>query len=79
MIWDLWGERNDRVFRGRDKDPYKIRSLVRFHVSPWASVSKLFVTISLAIFYLVGAPSCSWDLFVSWFFRMPLFSSIFTQ
>lgn len=23
MIWDLWGERNDRLFRGRNKNPYE--------------------------------------------------------
>lgn len=42
LLWD-WGERNNRVFRGVDRDPNEVWSLVRFHVSLWASVSKTFL------------------------------------
>ena len=33
VIWDIWGERNARVFRGRERRDSEIWSLVRFHVS----------------------------------------------
>lgn len=36
----LWGERNSRIFRGVDKDPSEVWSLVHSHVSLWASVLK---------------------------------------
>lgn len=35
------------MFRGMDMDPSKVWSLVRFHVLPWASVSKCFCNYSL--------------------------------
>lgn len=31
------------MFKGRDKDPCEVWSIVRPHVLLWASVSKLFV------------------------------------
>ena len=33
VIWDLWGEKNNRVFRGFESDPCEVWSLVLFHVS----------------------------------------------
>ena len=33
VVWDTCRERNKRVFRGLEKNPYGIWSLVRFHVS----------------------------------------------
>ena len=32
VIWKIWGERNDWVFRGRERKHNEIWSLVRFHV-----------------------------------------------
>ena len=42
VLWGLWGERKNRVFRGVERDPREVWSLVRFHVSLWSSVSKTF-------------------------------------
>ena len=33
LLWDLWGERNNRVFRGLEKDLSDVWSLARFYVS----------------------------------------------
>lgn len=50
VVWDISRERNDGVFRGRDW------SLVRFHESLWASVSKLFCNYSLGNLLLSWNP-----------------------
>lgn len=39
VIWDIWDERNDQVFRGRKREYSEIWPLVRFHVSLWALIS----------------------------------------
>ena len=49
----LGGE--EQVFRGREKGYSEVWSLVRFHISLWASISKTFCNyITLVTFYSVG-------------------------
>ena len=43
----IWGERNDRVFRCREKWHSEVWSLVRCYVSLWALVSKIFCNYSI--------------------------------
>lgn len=33
LLWDVYGGRNNKVFRGLEKDHSEVWSLVRFHVS----------------------------------------------
>ena len=49
---------NDRVFRGRDKEPCEFWSLVRFLMSLWDSVSKIFCN------YLIGNILLRWSPFI---------------
>ena len=41
VVWDIWGERNDRVFWGMERYLHEIWSLIRFHVPLWASIEEL--------------------------------------
>ena len=50
------GERNDRVFRGRERNPNEVWSLARFHVSLWALVLKAFCNYSLSNILLSWNP-----------------------
>lgn len=54
-LWDIWGERNNRVFRSLE-DPCEIWSLVRFHVLVWASVFEAFCNYSLGNILLIWKP-----------------------
>lgn len=47
VILDAWGERNDRVFHGRERDYSDVWALIRFHVILWALVLKIFCKYSL--------------------------------
>lgn len=52
------GERNDRVFCGRERDHIEVWALIRFHLSLWSLGLKTFCIYSLAnIFFgkIVGA------------------------
>ena len=60
------------MFRGKERDLSAVWSLVRFHVSFWALVTK-----AATLFYLVGTPSFSRGVLVSLLFFMPLYSFIF--
>lgn len=71
MLWDIWRERNNRVFCGRDRDPYEVQSLVRFHVLLCASISNFFIIILLTRYYLVGIPLFRRGVLVDLFFCMP--------
>lgn len=51
VVWDIWGERNEKVFRGLQKSASHVWSLVRFCVSLWDSVPKFFVIIPLVTCY----------------------------
>ena len=42
VIW-VCGGRNNKVVRGVDRNPSEVWSLMRFHVSLWASVLKVFL------------------------------------
>ena len=53
----LGGERNERVFGGRERDPSEVWSLARYHVSLWALVSKTFCI------YFLGNILHSWNPF----------------
>ena len=33
LFWDIWGKRNDRVFRGSERGHSEIWLLARYHVS----------------------------------------------
>ena len=46
------------MFRGRDRDPCEVLSLVRFHLSLWTLIRKLFCNYSLSDILL------SWNPFV---------------
>lgn len=47
IMWVLWDERNRRVFRAVEREARDIWSLVCFHVSGWALISKVFLAIFL--------------------------------
>lgn len=47
LLWDLWGKRKNEVFRVIDWVASEVWSLVRFHVSRWASVLMNFYNYSL--------------------------------
>lgn len=65
----LWDERNSRPFGGVQRNPQEIWSLVCFHVSLWASISKTFCNYSIDIV------SHSWNpLFVK---EVPIFVGFF--
>lgn len=67
-MWVMWDERNHRVFRGIERDAREIWSLVRFHVSHGASISKDFCNYPL--------DTILW----AWFFVFPcILSSLFSQ
>lgn len=75
----VWGEWNGRIFTGVDRDPSEVWSLVCFHVSLWALVSKPF-----ELFYrrycITGEPSCTGGaIFVGWIFYMPIYSFISSE
>ena len=50
VLWDIWGERSDKVFRGRERDPCEVWSLARFHVFLWVLILKIFCNYSIGIF-----------------------------
>lgn len=45
-----------RVFRGIEKDSFDVRSLVRFDVSLWTSVTSFFCNYSLDVILLDWRP-----------------------
>lgn len=81
VIWDMWGQRNNQGFRGREMDPCEFWSLVRFHLSFWASILKAFVTIPMVTFYfyLVGTHSLKWGVSVWLFLICPCILSYFSM
>lgn len=52
VLRDIWGKRNDRVFRGKERDLSEVWSMCLFGVR----LQRPSVIIRLAIFYLVGTP-----------------------
>lgn len=48
----LEGERNDRTFRGVERDSSDMWFLVRFYVSLWALVVRLFCNYSLKFYFI---------------------------
>lgn len=62
IVWDIWGERNDRVFRGREKEHSRLQ------------YQSIFVITLLVTFYLVGPPYDGWGVLVGWIFFTPLYS-----
>ena len=57
-LWMLWDERNRRAFRGVESESGEILSVVHFHVSRWASISKTLCNYPLNVIF------CSWILFL---------------
>lgn len=47
FIWVLWGERNNRVFKGMDRDPREILPLACFHALRGLRFERPFVIILL--------------------------------
>ena len=47
ILWVVWGEENNRVFKGVERDPGEIWSLMRYHDSLWISNSKAFCNYSI--------------------------------
>ena len=58
ILWALWGEWNNKILRGVERDPKDLWSLVHYHVSLWVSLSKAFCNYSLGLINL------SWDPFL---------------
>ena len=56
VIWDIWGERNDQIFRGKGEHS-EIWSFVRFLVSLWAFILKDFCNYSMGNILLSQSPS----------------------
>lgn len=71
ILWVVWGQRNNKVFRGVERDTCEIWSLVRYHVSLWASISKAFCNNSLGVILHSSSPFCGL------IFLSPLYSFIF--
>lgn len=50
IMWNLWGERNNRDFRGLEKELSDVWVFIKFHVSLWASTSFiLFLNYSILL------------------------------
>ena len=49
ILWVVWGEQNNGVFRGGERVPSEIWSLVGYHVSLWALNSKEFCNYSIGV------------------------------
>ena len=65
------------MFRGRERDPSEVWSLVDFMCPFGLQLQRPFVIIRLKTFYLVGTHFFSWSVSVGLFFCMPLYYFIF--
>ena len=61
-LWDIQGEKNKRVFRGYEKDPYEVWFLARFHTSFSALLLKFL--FFLFFNYSLGNILLSWKHFL---------------
>lgn len=55
VLWVVWGESNNRVFKGVEGDPCEIWSLVLLFLCGFR-IQRLFVTILELFFCIVGIP-----------------------
>ena len=60
IVCDIWGERIERVCRCRERERERseIWSLIRFHVSLWASILNLFCNCYVDNILLRWSPFC---------------------
>lgn len=77
ILWVVYVSRNNRVFRGVERDPCKIWSLVWYHVSLWASNSKVFCNYSISIILHSWSPFLQRVLLFLWFFVVLVFFHFF--
>lgn len=54
------GERNNWIFKGLDRESFDVWSLLRFHVSFWASVTNIVYNYSQSLLLL------DWSVFLYW-------------
>ena len=57
-LWTLWGERDNRTFRGRDRDLVRFSLLFSTMFLLWSSILKTFFNYFIGILFIVGVPFC---------------------
>ena len=76
ILWSLWREQNNRIFRGTERDSRDLWFLVHHYVSLWASTWKLFANYSLGFIFISWDPFLLWGFFQGWY-RPTLFLYFF--
>lgn len=58
LLWGIWGERNNRIFRVIEREAFVVWPLVRFNVFLWALMTKSFCN------YFPGFILLDWSSFL---------------
>ena len=74
----LWGERDNTILRGAERDLSVVWSFVRFYVSLWALLTQLFYNYFLSLILLDSNPF-SGILFCGLGFCITMYFFIFSQ